>query len=119
MGIGALYVQDAENPGAVHGNGGGQGRAGHIHAEACYKHQVQDDVYQTGHKEKQQGGPAVPQSPENAGIHVVAHISQAAPEDNAYVSIGKIPGIGRHLHKSQDSGANGRSEKGQRNSAYV
>ena len=44
LGIPLFDVQDAGEPGGEHGNNGGQGGPGYVHAQNCHKNQVKDNI---------------------------------------------------------------------------
>ena len=95
-------VDDAEQPGAVHGYGSRQRRTGHIHAHTCHKQEIQNNVHNTGYNQKQQRRVAVSHSPQDSRIHIVSHIPQSSEKNDADISIGQFPRIIRHLHEPQN-----------------
>ena len=55
-------VGHAEKPGEGLGNDGPQGHPQHPQAEGQNQHQIQDNVHHRGHRQKEQGAPAVAQA---------------------------------------------------------
>ena len=75
-------IDYAEEPGKRLGNDRPQGRPQNPQAEGQHQHQVQNDVHHRGRRQEQQGAPAVPQAPQDAGIEIVANAADEAGADH-------------------------------------
>ena len=113
------YISHTEQPGAIHGEHCCQRRSRHIHAQPCHKQQIQRNIHGTGDKQEKQGCPAITDSPQNTSIHIIAHVSQSSDKNNSDIRIGKVPGIGRHLHDFQHKRPCKLSDHRQWNGTYV
>ena len=95
-------IDDAEQPGTVHGYGGRPRGAGHVHAQPGHKHQVQYNIHGTGDDQEQQRRIAVSHPPQNSRVHIISHIPESSEENNADIGVGELPRIIGHLHEPQN-----------------
>ena len=102
LGIAAVDIEQAEQPGEGLGDDGAQGHAQHAHAAPQHEYQVQHDVHHRRDGQEQQRGPAVAQAAQNAGVQVVADGADEARGHHHQVQPGLGPGVGLHLHQQQD-----------------
>ena len=115
----AADVHHADQPGDVHGDDGGPGRAGHVHAQPRHQHKIQHDVDQAGDQQEQERRVAVAHAPQDACVHVVAQVAQRAQEQDADVAHRHVPGVGGSLHQPQKQRAEANAQHRQRQGAQV
>ena len=80
-------------------NDRGQGRARCVHSEPGYQQQIPENVDHTGHQDEQKRRPAVAQSPENGGEHVVGNDEENAASADAHIAYGQIQRFCGRLHQ--------------------
>lgn len=112
-------VENAEYPGRKDCDDRCQSRAGNTHVENGDEQKIKNNVYQAGNHQEKEGRSAVAKTAENAGVHVIAHVSKGTKEDDPQIGNGVIPGISRTLHQLQHKRTDKNSDDGKRDRAQV